>query len=81
MNIKTKLILAATAVSLLSTPAFAFRSVNAGGDSAYAIPPNERGHGGMHYGRTKAYPPYAFGHVSRRATQRQHRVRPSHPRR
>jgi hypothetical protein len=39
MNIKTKLILAATAVSLLSSPAFAFRDMgDAGGDSAFAIP-------------------------------------------
>src|ERR1700752_1390022 len=47
MNIKTKLILAATAASLLSTPAFAFRHMGGAGDSAYAIPPNERGNGGM----------------------------------
>jgi len=38
MNIKTKLILAATAVSLLSTPAFAFRDMgDAGGDSAHIL--------------------------------------------
>ena len=39
MNIKAKLIIAATAVSLLSTPAFAFRDMgDAGGDSAFAVP-------------------------------------------
>jgi len=39
MNIKTKLIVAATAVSLLSTPAFAFRDMgDAGGNSAFAVP-------------------------------------------
>jgi hypothetical protein len=84
MNIKTKLILAATAVSLLSTPAFAFRTMgDAGGDSAYAIPPNERGHSGIHYnyGGTDAYSAYALGHITRRPTHRQHRVHPSHPRR
>ena len=41
MNIKAKLILAATAVSLLSTPALAFRDMgDAGGDSAFAVPEN-----------------------------------------
>jgi hypothetical protein len=82
MNIKTKLILAATAVSLLSTPALAFRDMgDAGGDSAYAIPPNERANSGMHYAGTNAYSARAFGHVPRLLVQRQHRVRPSHPRR
>jgi hypothetical protein len=39
MNIKTTLVLAATALSLLSTQAFAFRDMgDAGGNSAFAIP-------------------------------------------
>ena len=51
MNIKTKLILAATAVSLLSTPAFAFRDMgDAGGDSAFAIPEGHSDSGMGNYG-------------------------------
>jgi hypothetical protein len=82
MNIKTKLILAATAVSLLSTPAFAFRTMgDAGADSAYAIPPNERGGSGLHYSGANPYSAYALGHITRRPIQRPHRVRSSHLRR
>ena len=81
MNIKTKLILAATAASLLSTPAFAFRHMGGAGDSAYAIPPNERGNGGMHYSGNNAYPAYAFGPTTRRPVQRPYRVHPSQPER
>ena len=55
MNIKAKLILAATAVSLLSTPALAFRDMgDAGGDSAFAIPEN---HG---YSRHNTAPGYVY---------------------
>jgi hypothetical protein len=51
MNIKTKLILAATAVSLLSTPALAFRDMgDAGGDSAFAIPEGHSNSGMSNYG-------------------------------
>jgi hypothetical protein len=51
MNIKTKLILAATAVSLLSTPAFAFRDMgDEGGDSAFAIPEGHSDSGMGNYG-------------------------------
>jgi hypothetical protein len=51
MNIKTKLILAATAVSLLATPALAFRDMgDAGGDSAYAIPEGHSDSGMGNYG-------------------------------
>jgi hypothetical protein len=86
MNIKTKLILAATAVSLLSTPALAFRDMgDAGGDSAFAVP---EGHSnsGMHYrgGYSRnAASAYASGHVirSRHPIQRQHRLPNSQPQR
>jgi len=62
MNIKTKLILAATAVSLLSTPAFAFRDMgDAGGNSAFAIP--EMHDSGSVY-RNDAHSAYASGHVA-----------------
>jgi hypothetical protein len=81
MNIKTKLILAATAVSLLSTPALAFRDMgDAGGDSAFAIP---EGHSnsGMHnyyggwYGRP-GWGAYASAPVTRprHPINRQHRL-------
>jgi hypothetical protein len=73
MNIKTKLILAATAVSLLSTPAFAFRDMgDAGGDSAFAIPEAHSG-GGLHH---RAYSAYASGQIIRphHFIQRQHRL-------
>ena len=86
MNIKTKLILAATAISLLSTPALAFRDMgDAGGDSAFAIP---EGHSnsGMHnnggwYNRN-ATSAYASGHIirPRHPIQRQHRL-PNHTQR
>jgi hypothetical protein len=50
MNIRTTLILAATAVSLLSTQAFAFRDMgDEGGNSAYAIPPSDRDGGWRSY--------------------------------
>jgi hypothetical protein len=63
MNIKTKLVLAATAISLLSTPALAFRDMgDAGGDSAYAIPENHSNSGTHGYG-SDAYSAYAFSPV------------------
>ena len=71
MNIKTKLILAATAVSLLSTPAFAFRDMgDAGGDSAFAIPEGHSDSGMGNYGgwyrrNPDAYSAYASGQVIR----------------
>jgi hypothetical protein len=73
MNIKSKLILAATAVSLLSTPAFAFRDMgDSGGNSAFAIPEAHSG-GGMH---NRGYSAYASGRVVRphHLIQRHHRV-------
>ena len=72
MNIKTKLILAATAVSLLSTPAFAFRDMgDAGGNSAFAIPERHNG-AAVH---NNAYSAYASGRVvqPRRVIQTQPR--------
>ena len=61
MNIKTKLLIAATAVSLLSTPAFAFRDMgDAGGNSAFAIP--ERHDSGRVY--SDAASAYASGYVA-----------------
>jgi hypothetical protein len=72
MNIKTKLILAATAVSLLSTPAFAFRDMgDAGGNSAFAIP--ERHNSAAVHGN--AYSAYASGRAvqPRRVIQTQPR--------
>jgi hypothetical protein len=74
MNIKTKLIVAATAVSLLSTPAFAFRDMgDAGGNSAFAIP--EMHDSGSVY-RNNAHAAYASGHVAqpRRVIHTQPRV-------
>jgi hypothetical protein len=74
MNIKTKLILAATAVSLLSTPAFAFRDMgDAGGNSAFAIPENHDSAGAYRNSATSAY---ASGHVAqpRRVIRTQPRV-------
>jgi hypothetical protein len=85
MNIKTKLILAATAVSLLSTPAFAFRDMgDAGGDSAYAIPEGHSNSGMGNYSGgyvTPAFPvtrPYASAPITRprHSMQRQHRLHP-----
>ena len=73
MNIKTKLIVAATAVSLLSTPAFAFRDMgDAGGNSAFAIP--ERHDSGRVY--SHAASAYASGQAvqPRRAIQTQQRL-------
>jgi hypothetical protein len=66
MNIKAKLILAATAVSLLSTPALAFRDMgDAGGDSAFAIP-ERHGYDGANaayrYNRDP-YSAYASGRI------------------
>jgi hypothetical protein len=67
MNIKTTLILAATAVSLLSTQAFAFRDMgDEGGNSAYAIPPSDRDGGWASYA---ASPRNVRPHVS---VRRQH---------
>ena len=61
MNIKTKLIVAATAISLLSTPAFAFRDIgDAGGNSAFAIP-ERHDSAGAYRNATAAY---ASGHVT-----------------
>jgi hypothetical protein len=68
MNIKAKLILAATAVSLLSTPALAFRDMgDAGGDSAFAIPEH---HGynaapAYTYNNGNPYSAYASGRIIR----------------
>ena len=57
MNIKAKLIIAATAVSLLSTPALAFRDMgDAGGDSAFAVPEH---HGYSAANRAYRYNRYA----------------------
>jgi hypothetical protein len=72
MNIKP-LIIAATAVSLLSTSllstqAFAFRDEgDSGGDSAFAIPPNERGMGnnGGWYRPNAATDAYASAPITR----------------
>ena len=68
MNIKAKLIIAATAVSLLSTPAFAFRDMgDAGGDSAFAVP-EHHGYSGANsayrYNR-QPYSAYASGQIVR----------------
>ena len=74
MNIKTKLIVAATAVSLLSTPAFAFRDMgDAGGNSAFAIPERHNSAGAYRHNATSAY---ASGHVAqpRRVIHTQPRV-------
>jgi hypothetical protein len=81
MNIKTKLIIAATAVSLLSTPALAIRDMgDAGGDSAFAIPENHGFNGANSAYRHNAYSAYASGHVvqPRRAIHTQQQ-RQSHP--
>ena len=68
MNIKAKLIIAATAVSLLSTPALAFRDIgDAGGDSAFAVP-EHHGYSGANsayrYNR-QPYSAYASGRIVR----------------
>ena len=77
MNIKNKLILATTAVALLSTPALARFEGDEGGASAFA-----RFHSEGAY-RTNAASAYASGQYirPRHPTQRQHRVPNSHPRR
>ncbi len=68
MNIKAKLIIAATAVSLLSTPAFAFRDMgDAGGDSAFAVPERHGFNGAAsayRYNR-QPYSAYASGLIVR----------------
>jgi hypothetical protein len=83
MNIKTTIILAATAVSLLSTPAFAFRDMgDSGGDSAYAIPEGHSNSGMGNYRGgyvTPAVPatrPHASAPITRprHSMQRQHRL-------
>ena len=69
MRIKTTLILAATAISLLSTQAFAFRDMgDAGGDSAFAIPEQRSS--------VPATNAYASAPITRahRPVQRQHRA-------
>ena len=80
MNIKTKLILAATAVSLLSTPAFAFRDMgDAGGDSAFAIPEHHGYNGANSAYRRNAYSAYASGRVVQPRRVIQHSAAPVHP--
>jgi hypothetical protein len=69
MNIKAKLILAATAVSLLSTPALAFRDMgDAGGDSAFAVP-EHHGYSAApayrYHNNGNGYSAYASGHIIR----------------
>ncbi len=59
MNIKTKLILATTAVALVSTPALAFRDMgDAGGDSACA-------HSGGYSSGYTVHPRYRVKHRHR----------------
>jgi hypothetical protein len=59
MNIRTKLILATTAIALLSTPALAFRDLgDAGGDSAFA-------HSGGHSSAYTVHRRYRVGHRHR----------------
>ena len=77
MNIKTKLILATTAVALLSAPASARFDGDEGGASAYP-----------RFGSERTYTPdaasaYASGYAiqPRYSVQRQHRVRHAHPQR
>jgi hypothetical protein len=78
MNIKTKLILAVTAVSLLSTPALAFRDMgDAGGASAYAIPERHSGGGMYNYGGW--YRSYGYsGFPPAQIIRRRHPVQPAH---
>jgi hypothetical protein len=87
MNIKTKLILAATAVSLLSTPALAFRDMgDSGGDSAFAIPEGHSDSGMGNYGGWNVRPGVpasartagsgAYASAPRHPVQRQHRLEP-----
>jgi hypothetical protein len=68
MNIKAKLIIAATAVSLLSTPALAFRDMgDSGGDSAFAVPEHHGYNGAAsayRYNR-QPYSAYASGRIVR----------------
>jgi hypothetical protein len=75
MNIKTKLILATTAVALLSAPASARFDGDEGGASAYP-----------RFGSERAYTPngasaYASGYAiqPRYSVQRQHRARHAQP--
>jgi hypothetical protein len=68
MNIKAKLIIAATAVSLLSTPALAFRDMgDAGGDSAFAVPEHHGYNGAAAAYRYNRHPysAYASGQIIR----------------
>ncbi|MPZ39019.1 MAG: hypothetical protein GEU95_13325 [Rhizobiales bacterium] len=76
MNIKTKLILATTAVALLSAPASARIEGDEGGASAFPRFNSERD-------RTNAASAYASGYIVQPGytTQRQHRVRQSRPHR
>jgi uncharacterized membrane protein len=77
MNIKTKIILAATAIALVSAPASARIEGDEGGASAYARFGNERSY------RADAASAYASGAYIQPGytTHRQHRVRNSHPQR
>ncbi len=75
MNIKTKLILATTAVALLSAPASARIEGDEGGASAFPRFTTERAYTGG-----SAASAYASGYIVQPGytTQRQHRVRQSH---
>ena len=75
MNIKTKLILATTAVALLSAPASARIDGDAGGASAYPRFGNER------MDTPNASAAYASDYTIQPGygVQRQHRVRHAHP--
>jgi hypothetical protein len=76
MNIKTKLILATTAVALLSAPASARFDGDEGGASAYP-----------RFGSERTYTPDASAYASgyaiqpRYSVQRQHRARHAQPQR
>ena len=77
MNIKTKLILATTAVALLAAPASARFDGDEGGASAYPRFGNE-----ARAYTTDAASAYAWGAtVQPNGVQRPHRVRNSHPQR
>ena len=77
MNIKTKLILATTAVALLSAPASARFDGDEGGASAYPRFGNE-----ARAYTTDSASAYAWGTtVQPNGVQRPHRVRNSHPQR
>ncbi|HZO45425.1 MAG TPA: hypothetical protein VFB68_06000 [Xanthobacteraceae bacterium] len=75
MNIKTKLILATTAVALLSAPASARFDGDEGGASAYPRFGNER------MDTPNGASAYASGYAIQPdySVQRQHRVRQAHP--